>query len=176
MRATRDLTSPSCRIRALGLALAIMALLAVTRPSSAQVVMGGGWGFGGYGLGGWGFSPWGGGWGWPAYSPWAFGYGMPYGGYYGGGWGMPWAGGWYGAGYPYWGYLGSPLLFPGYPTVPADSLAIGITPLAVQSVRLERALAGQMADPVAALAPGRYRIEIRRVSDARDAEGPAPNP
>jgi hypothetical protein len=155
--------------------LVIVILAAVfgsARGADAQVVWGG---FGGFGWGpGWGVGAWPyGGWGLgvPAfgYGPaFGFGYGYPYfgyGGMWGGPWAAPWGGGFYGAGIPYAGGFFSPWWLTGYATVPPDSLAVGITPLAVRSLELERVLEGKPPLAATTLAPGRYRIEIRRVAE-----------
>jgi hypothetical protein len=114
--------------------------------------------------------------GYPGYG---FGYGAGYFGYPGFGvyppFGFPTAVGFgaYGFGAPYAGI--SPLGYGGfgpfgdYPLYwynPA-TLSLGITPLAIQSAVMDRGLSGDSPRTGGRLPAGTYRIEIRRVDDAR---------
>lgn len=166
---------PSRRLASRVLSLLVLVLMLSFPPKSNAQFGWGGWGWGGA----WGWGGFGGlGYGWPwgvgayglgapgvAVSSFGLGYGWGLGYGYPGFIGGPWAGGYLGGAYPYGSAVFPPYWLTAYATVPPDSLAIGITPLAVRGLELERALDGKPRIPVAQLAPGRYRIDIRRVAD-----------
>src|SRR5262249_44144057 len=134
----------------------VLVLLATTSSSRAQFLMGG---WGGYGFGGY---PWGFG-----YTPaigYGYGLGYPYafgapfwGGLgYGGGFGFGGFNNGYGfpGYYPYFGGYGNPYLDGGW------TLASGLSPLAVESVVIQRGLNGVVVPQGQQLTPGRYKLTI----------------